>query len=151
MKKLFIFTGLFASIVLLAVILGIVNTATWFGGRAVEVAKQEIDPEVLLKKYEWFKDASAALDAKKAGLDIYKNRLARYHKLEEEGKLDRTAREQAMIWEQEYSGLKLNYNELAAEYNAEMAKINWRFCNVGELPKGANQLLPREYREYVDE
>jgi len=29
-----------------------------------------------------------------------------------------------------------------------MAKFNWAFANVGELPKGADRPLPREFKPY---
>lgn len=43
-----------------------------------------------------------------------------------------------------------SYNSLAVEYNAAMAKINFSFTNIGELPKGASQPLPREYKPYIE-
>ena len=45
-------------------------------------------------------------------------------------------------------GVASSYNQLAAEYNSNMAKINYRFCNVGDLPEGAEEVLPKGYPEY---
>jgi hypothetical protein len=50
--------------------------------------------------------------------------------------------------EAERIGVASSYNDLAARYNSAMAKINWRFANVGDVPAGS-EALPREYREYV--
>jgi hypothetical protein len=62
---------------------------------------------------------------------------------------DRTDKEQFNLWEQETSGVVASYNSLAAEYNAAMSKINYAFTNIGSLPKGASEPLPREMREYA--
>jgi two-component SAPR family response regulator len=104
-----------------------------------------------LKKYEWFKDAAAALDAKRANLDAYKERMnmldSTYKGLARSA-WARDDREQYNVWSSEFAGLKASYNNLAAEYNAAMSKINYAYANVGETPRGSNP-LPREYREYL--
>lgn len=64
---------------------------------------------------------------------------------------DRTDKETFNVWEQELAGIKASYNGLSAEYNAQMAKINWAFCNIGKLPPGATSPLPREYKPYEQE
>lgn len=121
----------------------------WFG-RAADVVQQEIDPAVLLQKYSWFKDAAAQLDARHADIVVYEHRFQAIG-----GKIgecpqggDRVSREQCMVWVQEVSGIIASYNDLAAQYNAQMAKINWRFTNRGQLPQGASEPLPREFRAY---
>jgi hypothetical protein len=48
----------------------------------------------------------------------------------------------------EISGMKASFNDLAAEYNAAMVKINFAFINVGQLPQGATEALPREFKPY---
>lgn len=123
----------------------------WFGGRALEVVKEQVDPAALLKKYEWFKNASAELDAKLANIAVYESRFRAFGSKDGTcpSTINRTALEQCMIWQQEVSGIKASYNDLAAEYNAQMAKINYRFTNVGDLPRGASGPVPREYRSYV--
>ncbi len=63
----------------------------------------------------------------------------------------REDREQYNIWISEVSGIQASYNSLAAEYNGAMAKINYAFCNVGQLPKGAIEPLPREFKPYVQQ
>ena len=121
----------------------------WFSG-AAKVAQQEFGPEAMLEKYEWFKDASAALDAKVANIAVYENRFAKMQKDygADHSKWPRDAREQESIWQSEVAGVIASYNNLAADYNAQMAKFNWRFANKGELPKGADTPLPREYKPY---
>lgn len=151
MKGFFIAIGVTLLVVGLMVGCGVFSAASWFTSRAMDVAKEQLDPAELLRKYEWFKNASAALDAKQADIRVYEKKITRVRKLEDENRLDRTNREQLMIWEQEMAGVKLSYNDLANDYNAQMSKINWRFTNIGGLPQGATQPLPREFKPYVEE
>lgn len=118
--------------------------ANWFGSAAT-VVQQQIDPAVLQQKYEWFKDASAQLDKKQADIQVYESRL-QHQKCD--AATDRVKEEQCMVWEQETAGVIASYNSLAADYNSEMSKWNWRFTNVGQLPQGASTPLPREYKPY---
>ena len=125
----------------------------WFG-EAARVTQEQFGPQALLSKYEWFKDASAALDKKQADIAVYD---ARFKALKEayvnvpRAKWPRDDREQLSIWQSEVAGIKASYNDLASQYNAQMAKFNYRFANVGELPKGADKPLPREYKTYIGE
>jgi hypothetical protein len=61
----------------------------------------------------------------------------------------REDREQNNLNQEELAGLKMSYNTLAGEYNSAMSKLNWSFCNVGELPAGATEPLPREFKPYI--
>jgi hypothetical protein len=63
---------------------------------------------------------------------------------------DRTDKETFNTWEQELAGIRASYNGLAAEYNAQMAKMNWAFCNIGKCPPGSTNPLPREYKPYQE-
>lgn len=124
--------------------------AGWFSETAT-VAQAEFGPSAMLKKYEWFKDASAQLEKKQADITVYEGRIKAMddtYKGVSRLKWPREDREQYNIWSSEVAGVKASYNSLAADYNAEMAKFNWRFANVGELPKGADKPLPREYKPY---
>lgn len=129
----------------------------WFVGcfsETLQVSQEEFGPRALLKKYEWFKNASAALDARAASIRVYEQRFERLKKEyqgEPRNKWSREDREQANLWEQEVAGLRASFNNLAAEYNAQMAKFNWQFCNKGTLPQGATEPLPREYKPYKTE
>jgi hypothetical protein len=134
-------------------VLGIGCNACHWLGRASQVAMKELDPGELLRKYEQFKDQSAALDAKVATLDGYKMRyqqLLKQYGTTPRAQWDRTDKEQVNQWMVEVGGLVGSYNTLASQYNSEMSKINYRFCNIGDLPKGAENPLPREYKPYIN-
>ena len=47
---------------------------SWLG-KAAAVAEQQVDPALLLKRYEWFKNVAAECDKKMADISVYKNRL----------------------------------------------------------------------------
>ena len=130
----------------------------WFseGGRVIQ---QEFGPQRALEKYEWFKDAAAQLEAKQADITVYEGRLTNiqemYATAADDGgalprhKWPRTDLENYNLWSQEVAGIKASYNALAADYNSQMAKFNWRFANQGDLPQGATDPLPREFKPYV--
>lgn len=149
MKSFLIVLGI---IVLLVILVIVGNALRWFGG-AIEVAHEEFSAKALLQKYEWFKDTSASLNKKQADIKIYDSRIKQ---MEEDYKdasrkdWDRTDKEQMSIWQTELAGVKASYNSLAAEYNSQMVKFNWRFCNKGTLPEGATEPLPREFAPYIE-
>ena len=119
--------------------------------KASAVAEQQVDPALLLKRYEWFKDVLAQCDKKLADIEVYKTRLTLMDKDYENTPRkdwDRTDKEQYNLWTQEVAGVVASYNSLAAEYNSAMSKMNYRFTNIGALPKGASEPLPKEVREY---
>jgi hypothetical protein len=148
MKTFLMVVGVFVLLGVLCVVGFVLNETGWFASRTVAVAQQQLDPAELLRKYELFKDESAQLDAKLASIKIEEKKVKAVEAMP--GK-DRTDREELMIWEQELDGMKYSYNQLAADYNAQMAKLNYRFCNVGDLPQGADTPLPREYKPYEEE
>ena len=140
--------GVFVLVVLIA---GIGYTTSWFG-EAASVAKEEFGPRAMLEKYEWFKDASAQLDKKKADIQVYETRTKSLDETYKEiGRHEwpREDREQYNLWLTEVAGVKASFNGLAASYNSQMAKFNFKFANVGELPKGATEPLPREFKSYA--
>jgi hypothetical protein len=140
-------------LVLVSIAAGVNYGCRWISN-AGDTAFRELSPSAMLKKYEWFKDASAQLDKKQADIRVYDARLtslAEAYKGEPRSKWPRDDREQHSLWSSESAGVRASFNSLAAEYNAQMAKINWAFCNVGQLPAGANVPLPREYKPYVTE
>lgn len=119
---------------------------------AANTVEQQFSPSVLLQKYEWFKDASAALDAKQSDLGVYEARFKTIEKRYANGNpWSRSDTEQYNIWQSEYLGLKASYNDLAGQYNAAMAKFNYAFCNAGQMPQGCTIPLPREYKPYINE
>ncbi len=121
---------------------------------AAGVAQQEFGAKASLQKYEWFKNAAAQLDAKQATLKVYENRfqdLKDQYGEKTRGEWARDDREQWSIWRSEAAGIAASYNTLAGEYNAQMAKFNWRFASAGQLPSGATNPLPREFKPYISE
>lgn len=124
------------------------------------VVRKETDPAYVQAKYEWFKESAAVLDAKVASIET---KQATIHSMEQD--YNGTARkdwasddrQQYNQWTAELAGMKASYNNLAADYNAQMAKWNWRFANAGSEPDchefdgGPCQNLPREYKPYITE
>jgi hypothetical protein len=124
----------------------------WFGSAAA-VAKEEFGPRAMLDKYTWFKDAAAQLEKKLADAEVYDARIKAM--INGYGETPRTKwaredREQMNVWTSEVAGVKASFNQLAAEYNAKMAEIHWRFANRGDLPQGAADPLPREFKRYEE-
>lgn len=135
----------------LFVALGLFGYACGWFTEAGQVAQEQFGARAMLEKYEWFKDASAALDAKLASIQVYEKRFADMKTSYGDtprSQWSRDDREQWNLWTSEIAGITASYNTLAADYNAQMAKFNYRFANVGELPQGAATPLPREYKPY---
>lgn len=138
-----------------------VGLILWFGGffagnaqEAAVVAQKEFGAQALLKKYEWFKSSGAQLDKKQADIKVYASRLSamdQTYKGTPRKDWPRTDLEQYNVWQSEVAGVKASFNQLAAEYNAQMAKANWAFANAGKLPTGADTPLPRDYKPYETE
>jgi hypothetical protein len=137
-------------IVVFAVISGIFSVVGWLT-KASKVVEKEVDPANLQRKYEWFKDQSAALTQLNADIKVYYTNVSEMksdYKGIHRSKWTRDDRNQYAQWRAECAGVVAKYNELAAEYNSQMAKWNWKFCNVGSLPKGASEVLPKAYAPY---
>ena len=138
---------------LLSVLIGMIGYGLGWFGEAAQVTQQQFGATAVLKKYEWFKDAAAQLDKKRADVVVYESRLkgmdSSYLNVPRQ-KWARDDREQYNVWSSEVAGVKASYNSLAAEYNSAMAKMNWRFANAGDVPKGADP-LPREFVPYITE
>lgn len=130
------------------------NTAEKFIDNGLKTTYEQFKPEELLRKYEWFKDASSQLDQKIATLKTYETRFGNikmsYGNDSTNRRVwDRSDKEQWNIWQSEYLGIKASYNDLCAQYNSSMVKFNYRFCNIGDLPQGASMPLPREFKPYI--
>ncbi len=113
-------------LVLFFSVIGVGLNWLFSGGR---VAQKEFSPEAMFSKYEWFKDASAQLDASQASIEIHEKKIVQLK--EDYGNKPRVEwtredREQSNLWQQEVAGLKARFNQLAAEYNAGMVKFNYR-------------------------
>lgn len=107
-------------------------------GEGAEVMREEFGPKALRDKYEMFKDMHAQLGRKQADIAMYREQLNDTAKGSEDYRLLR----------QEMMGIVSSYNNLAAQYNSAMAKVNYRFANVGGLPEGSTDTLPRNYAPY---
>lgn len=134
----------------------------WLGRYASDAAEttyNETKASTLLQKYTWFKDTSASLDAKTADIGIYESKFQSLMDQYKDpngvaiarAKWARTDLETWNQWAQEVAGIKASFNSLAGEYNAAMSKVQFRFCNVGDLPAGADKPLPRTYKPYVSQ
>lgn len=109
-------------------------------GDAADTVQKEYSASAMLKKYEYFKDVSAAIDEKRATIDVYKSRLLMI-KDQEGFEYQQTTSE--MI------GLISMHNSLCSEYNSAMSKFNYAFCNKGTLPASNLEPLPREIKPYI--
>src|SRR5262249_13571518 len=121
------------------VALGIFGRAVGWFGRVATVASEEFDPRVMLNRYMWFKDAAAQLDKLDADIRVYDARgkaLADQYDGVPRAQWPRDDRQEASLISAEVAGVKAGYNSLAAEYNANMAKLNFAFTNAGSLPQG---------------
>lgn len=139
-----------ALVILIAIILCI--GCQWTND-AQKTIYNEVSPQALLKKYTWFKDTSAELNKKLADIKVYESKfksLESQYRGEPRNKWLRSDTESWNQWNAEVAGVKASYNSLAAEYNSAMSKINYAFCNVGSLPQGATEPLPREFAQYVE-
>ena len=113
---------------------------------AKDTAYKEFSPEAMLKKYEWFKDASAMLEKKKQDIQVYENRITQMKEDYSDTPRkdwDRTDKEQMNQWQTELAGVKASYNTLAAEYNSQSSKFNWKHFE-GQPP------LPKEFSQYLN-
>ena len=109
---------------------------------AKETAYNEFKVSALLKKYEYFKDLSAAIDKKRADIEVYQTEISSYNKDDDKFYIEQR--------KSELLGIIAIHNQLCAEYNSAMSKFNYRFTNVGDLPEGAVEPLPREYKPYIN-
>ena len=82
------------------------NTIT----ETTQITKEEFGPKASLQKYEWFKDASEQIIKLHKDILIYENKSL----LLCNSNMDRTAREQCMLWSQETAGIKSAYNDIVA-------------------------------------
>lgn len=103
--------------------------------------------------YVALKDAVNILNKKKAEIKIYEKRI----KIMEDTYKE-TPREYwsetdltKYYWFNDHiAELKRHYNHKSKNYNTQIAKINWSFCNVETLPKGITTPLPREFVQYAE-
>jgi len=133
------------SIAAIILIFIVVTPIFRYCNKAKNVVLEQIEPNRMLKNYEYFKNLAAAIDKKYADISVYNSLISDADKSSKE---DRDALRQR---QNELLGIISMYNNLCAEYNAAMAKINYAFCNVGKMPDGltAFDALPREFKPYI--
>lgn len=107
-------------------------------GDAASTVKKEYSASAMLKKYEWFKDASATLESKLQTIKVYDQNMIDMHNdyIDIYRKdWDRLDKAQYNQWKVELAGLKASYNQLASEYNSQSNKFNWSpFNSDTEVP-----------------
>lgn len=114
---------------------------------AQKTAHKEFDPSALLKKYEQFKDISAAIDKKRADIDLY---TAEIREMNQDKDMDRDDKFYLQQRKSELLGIIAVHNDLCSQYNSAMSKFNYRFCNRGDMPVTNLEPLPREYKPYIN-
>lgn len=142
------------TLLLFGAIFGVIGMVCGTAKEVAQVAHDEFNPKTLLKKYEWFKDMAASCDKLRANIKVTKTRI---DQMEQDysgvsrNEWDRVDKQTMSQWKAEFAGIKGAYNDAASRYNAQMTKFNWRFTETGDLPEGATEPLPREFKPYVEE
>ena len=98
--------------------------------------------------------SARAIKKKLADIKVYKAELKNLADQNKGIPRNKSAREDRDSYNMDstvVSGVIASYNDLAAAYNAKMAEVQWSFTNVGTLPKGADEPLPREFAPYKSE
>lgn len=129
--------------IITVIVLWITSFSCNFFNNAGNVVKKEFFPEALLKKYEYFKDLSSAIDKKRADIEMYKAEISDFKTEDKNDKIYLQSRKVELI------GIISMHNQLCAEYNSAMSKFNYRFTNAGDLPETNLEPLPREYKPYL--
>jgi len=111
---------------------------------ASDTAFNEFKASSLLKKYEYFKDLSAAIDKKRNDIELYRSEISTFKVEDNEDKFYISQRKSELI------GIIGMHNQLCADYNSAMSKFNYRFTNIGDLPEGASEPLRREVKPYIN-
>ena len=142
--------GFVVVLCVLGVGINIVGSAAGWFNEGVAVVREEFGPREMLRKYEWFKDVASQLDRKRADISLFEARVLVFEELGPRTGWDRTDKEQYAQNIAELTGVRSSYNDLAAEYNAQMVKFNWSFAEAGKLPEGATDPLPREFKPYEE-
>lgn len=133
----------FAIFIIAFIIFLIVGFSCGMCSDAAKTVYQEYKPSTLLKKYEYFKDLSAAIDKKRADIEMYHSEINSYKIVDKEDKIYIQQRKAELI------GIIAMHNQLCSEYNSAMSKFNYRFTNRGDLPESNLEPLPREIKPYI--
>ena len=84
-----------------------------------QVAQKEFSTSALLKKYEYFKDLSSAIDKKRADISVYQEELSSMKVEDKDDKFYYQQRKSELI------GIVSIYNGLVSDYNSQMSKFNY--------------------------
>jgi len=76
-----------------------------------KVINKEFSPSALLKKYEYFKDASAAIDKQRADIDMYQKEIESMSSTDKDDKFYIQQRKSELI------GIISIHNQLCSDYN----------------------------------
>lgn len=135
---------LFGWFILIFVGLTVISfTCNWFSD-GVKTVEKEFSPSAMLKKYEDFKNLSAAIDKKRADIEMYQEEIKSMTGNDKDDKFYREQRKAELM------GIIASHNTLCQQYNAAMSEFNYRFTNVGDLPQTNLTPLPREYKPYIN-
>lgn len=115
-----------------------------YSNDASDTAFDEFKASTLLKKYEYFKDLSSAIDKKRADIEMYQSEISTMDSKDKDDKFYIQQRKSELL------GIIAMHNQLCSDYNSAMSKINYAFTNVGSLPQGATTPLPREVKPYIN-
>lgn len=140
------YLGYFGLFILAFIVVSIVLTTCGMCTDTAKTVQKEFAPSALLKKYEAFKDMSAAIDKKRADIEMYREEIL---SLEQERNQDKDGRFYLEQRKSELLGIIAMHNQLCADYNEQMSKFNYRFTNRGDLPASNLEPLPREYKPYI--
>jgi hypothetical protein len=135
--------------IIIAVLLGFIVVSTILRGcdDAAKTVNKEFNASALLKKYEDFKNLSAAIDEKRAVIEMYQSEIQEMSQNKSMDKEDKFYYQQR---KSELLGIISIHNQLCAQYNSAMSKFNYRFTNRGDLPETNLEPLPREIKPYIN-
>lgn len=133
-------------LLIIGIIVGIMITSTILStcNDGLETAQKEFKPSALLKKYEYFKDLSSAIDKKRADIEMYQSEIKDLPNIEKDDKEYLRQRKSELL------GIISMHNQLVSEYNSAMVKFNYKLCNKGDMPYTNLEPLPREYKSYLN-
>ena len=135
--------------IIVGVIFGFIIFGTILRGcdDAAQTVNKEFNASALLKKYEDFKNLSAAIDEKRAEIEMYQSEI---QEMSENKSMDKDDKFYLQQRKSELLGIISIHNGLCADYNSAMSKFNYRFTNRGDLPATNLEPLPREIKPYIN-
>ena len=135
--------------IIVGVIFGFIIFGTILRGcdDAAKTVNKEFNASTLLKKYEDFKNLSAAIDEKRAEIEMYQSEI---QEMSENKSMDKDDKFYLQQRKSELLGIISIHNGLCADYNSAMSKFNYRFTNRGDLPATNLEPLPREIKPYIN-